>query len=249
MKLWDSLFPKPGVDSPPGVRQPLRLLAIRVVTAAIARLPRWMQARPRVVAFRTRLEKGRLWRTDILAWRVFQARQIGMVVGRNCRLYSLNVSSEAELVELGDNVIVSGEVRFVTHDGAIFTALEKFPQVNGSYGKIRIGNRCFIGLGAIIMPGVELGDNCIVAGGAVVTDSFSANSVVAGNPATYVCPTSMYLELKRHSPGTIYDERFPFPSKMPPDLLRAAMDNVAFRPPRRRDSQHGPAAPPLRALS
>jgi hypothetical protein len=172
-----------------------------------------------------------------------------MKVGHSCRLYSLNVSSEAELVELGDNVIVSGDVRFVTHDGAIFTALEKFPAVNGSYGRIRIGNRCFIGLGAIIMPGVELGDNCIVAAGAVVTDSFAANAVIAGNPATFVCPTSMYLELKRHNPGTIYDERFAFPLKMPPDLLRDKMEDVAFRPTRRRDSRHGPTSPPLRALS
>jgi hypothetical protein len=166
---------------------------------------------------------------------------MGMRVGERCRLYSLNVAAEAELVELGDDVIVSGEVMFVTHDGAIFVSPELFPNANNHYGRIRIGNGCFIGMRAIIMPGVELGEKCIVAAGAVVMDSFAAGSVVAGNPATYVCPTSIYLQLKRHAPGTVYDEEWAYPKKYPPALLAARMADVPFKVPRRRTAQR-PAA-------
>ena len=49
-----------------------------------------------------------------------------------------------------------------------------------------IGKMCFIGAQAIIMPGVSVGDHCIVGSGAVVTKDVPSNSVVAGNPATVI---------------------------------------------------------------
>jgi acetyltransferase-like isoleucine patch superfamily enzyme len=232
-----SAFAKPLVHQPPGVREPLRLCVIRALRALITALPTSSaQSGGRLRAFAERLELAELWRTDLLAWRVRRGRQMGMKIGNGCRMYSLNIASEGELIEIGDNVIVSGEVMFVTHDGAICTVLEKFPDLNGHYGRIRIGDRCFIGMRAIIMPGVQLGENCIVAAGAVVTDSFAANSVIAGNPASYACPTSMYMELKRHSPATIYDAAHPFPLPLPADLLRATMEEVPFKVPRRREA-------------
>ncbi len=50
-------------------------------------------------------------------------------------------------------------------------------------GKVRIGNRCWIGAKAIILKDVELGDDCVVAAGALVTRSVGAGQVVAGVPA------------------------------------------------------------------
>lgn len=50
--------------------------------------------------------------------------------------------------------------------------------------QVKIGNYCWIGMGAIILPGVELGDFCIVAAGAMVTKSFPEGyCVIGGNPA------------------------------------------------------------------
>ena len=235
-----SAFDKPRVHQPPEMYQPFRLFVIRVLRRLLGLLPQsWIEKGSGLAAFSTRLKMGDLRRTDGLAYRVERARQMGMKVGEGCRLYSLHVTSEGELVELGDNVIVSGEVMFITHDGSVYTAREKFPDVNGHYGRIRIGSNCFIGMRATIMPGVELGDRCVVAAGAVVMDSFPANSVIAGNPATYVCPTTMYMELKRHSPATMYDAAYAFPLKMPPELLAARMADVPFKAPRRRASEVG----------
>lgn len=50
----------------------------------------------------------------------------------------------------------------------------------------RIGKNCFIGAHAIIMPGVVIGDECIVGSGAVVTRDVLSHSVVVGNPAKVV---------------------------------------------------------------
>lgn len=50
-----------------------------------------------------------------------------------------------------------------------------------------IGNKCWIGMNAIILPGVKLGDNIIVGAGSVVTKSFpDGNIVIAGNPAKII---------------------------------------------------------------
>lgn len=52
---------------------------------------------------------------------------------------------------------------------------------------IRLGNHCWIGMGAIVLPGVELGPRTSVGANAVVTCSFpEGNCVLAGNPAKIV---------------------------------------------------------------
>ena len=51
-------------------------------------------------------------------------------------------------------------------------------------GPLRIGSFCWLGMGAVVLPGVELGDFTVVGAGAVVTRSFPAGyCVLAGNPA------------------------------------------------------------------
>lgn len=52
--------------------------------------------------------------------------------------------------------------------------------------KVVIGNNVWIGTGVNIMPGVHIGENAVIAGGAVVTKDVPANTVIGGNPAKVI---------------------------------------------------------------
>lgn len=48
---------------------------------------------------------------------------------------------------------------------------------------MKIGNRVWIGSGAIILPGITIGDGSIIGAGSVVTKDVAENTIVAGVPA------------------------------------------------------------------
>jgi acetyltransferase-like isoleucine patch superfamily enzyme len=85
-------------------------------------------------------------------------------------------------VEFGKNVWIGPKVSIISmnHDANEYTKYIKTEP-------IRIGDNCWIGAGAIILPGVQLGNHVIVGAGAVVTKSFTQNNIaIAGNPAKVI---------------------------------------------------------------
>jgi maltose O-acetyltransferase len=59
---------------------------------------------------------------------------------------------------------------------------------------VRIGDGCWIGAGAILLPGVTVGPGCVVAAGAVVRDSCEPQGLYAGVPAVRVRPVESGIE-------------------------------------------------------
>lgn len=59
-------------------------------------------------------------------------------------------------------------------------------RTRGLYLDTRVGERCFVGARSMLLPGVQVGDGCIVAAGAVVTKDVPSHCIVAGNPARVV---------------------------------------------------------------
>ena len=108
-------------------------------------------------------------------------RKHGVKIGSKCLIYSNILTSDSYLIEIKDGVCISIDVQFVTHD---FSIKKVLPDKANLFGKIIIGNNCFIGERSTLLYGVELADNIIVAAGSVVTKSFSeSNIIIGGNPA------------------------------------------------------------------
>jgi acetyltransferase-like isoleucine patch superfamily enzyme len=101
----------------------------------------------------------------------------GMDIGSGCRI-SLTATldkTNPRGVHIGAETDISSRVDIMAHDS-----------VHIQHVDTRIGERCHIGVGAVIYPGVKVGDGCIVAPGAVVTRDVAAGCVVVGNPARVV---------------------------------------------------------------
>ncbi|MBY5377327.1 hypothetical protein HFN07_28555 [Rhizobium leguminosarum] len=80
---------------------------------------------------------------------------------------------------MGDEVFIADQVIIRDWDGhTIVGRPDKAP--------IRIGNHVWIGMRAVILKGVTIGDGAVVAAGAIVTKDVPPGAVVAGNPAKVV---------------------------------------------------------------
>jgi acetyltransferase-like isoleucine patch superfamily enzyme len=124
------------------------------------------------------------------------ARSVGVRIGNNVRFYGMRsstFSSEPWLVSIGDNVYVTAGVCFITHDGGALVLRKEVPDLDWA-APITIGNDVYIGLRSLILPGVSIGDRCIIGAGSVVTKSIPSNSVAAGVPARVIETTDEYLE-------------------------------------------------------
>lgn len=100
---------------------------------------------------------------------------------------------------LDTNKIIIGENAVIAPDVKIYTAFHPI-KVNERFKKdengkeylvtaalpVIIGNNVWIGGGTIILPGVKIGDNCVIGAGSVVTKSIPDNSVAFGNPCRVI---------------------------------------------------------------
>ncbi len=111
-------------------------------------------------------------------------RNSGMKVGKGTNICCNIMTMEPFLVEIGNNVTISGNVKLVTHDNSVSKLRVGEADV---FGRIVIGDNCFVGQNSIIMYGVELANNIIIAAGSVVCNSFTeSNIIIGGNPARII---------------------------------------------------------------
>ena len=97
--------------------------------------------------------------------------------------------SHCYLISIGDHCGFAPDVKLIAHDGSTKRMELGFSRV----GRIQIGEYCYFGHSAIILPGVKIGPNAIVGAGAVVAKDVPPNSVAVGNPARVICSLDEYL--------------------------------------------------------
>lgn len=128
--------------------------------------------------------------------RLKRALADGMTMGTGCRILApVYFGTEPWLISIGNDVSISANTEFTTHDGGTW-AFRRRPGFEDvvKYGRITIKDNVMIGISVIIMPGVTIGPNAVVGAGSVVTKDVPPGVVVAGNPARVICTVDEYAQ-------------------------------------------------------
>ena len=97
--------------------------------------------------------------------------------------FNLTLVDDGEIF-VGDFTMLAPNVILATAGHPILPALrEKAFQYNAP---VHIGKNCWIGAGAIVLPGVSIGDNSVIGAGSVVTKDIPAGVVAVGNPCRVI---------------------------------------------------------------
>ena len=107
----------------------------------------------------------------------------GIRIGNNVGIGEYAYLGGAGGLEIGDDCIV-GQYLSCHPENHNYEHLNLLIRHQGVNRKgIKIGRNCWIGSKVTVLDGVEVGEGSIIAGGAVVTKSFPANSIIGGVPA------------------------------------------------------------------
>ena len=124
--------------------------------------------------------RSRLWGLygGLYPW--YLRSHFGMDIGRNviiARTVHLDKNINPKGIHIGDNTWLLRNAMVLAHDYC------RGEDGTGKRFNTYIGKNCVIGVNSIVLPGVKIGDHCVVAAGSVVTKDVPSNSLVAGNPA------------------------------------------------------------------
>lgn len=107
---------------------------------------------------------------------------INIKVGKNVFINHACTFMDRGTITIGDNVLIGPKVSLITtnHD---LDPTKRNVLINKA---IKIENNVWIGANAVVLPGITIGENSIVAAGSVVTKDVPKNTIVAGNPAKFI---------------------------------------------------------------
>jgi acetyltransferase-like isoleucine patch superfamily enzyme len=159
-------------------------------------------------------------------WAAYLRKHGGIhAMGEHCSIQTNVIISDPAYLRMGNNVRMSG-CKLFGHDGSINMINRALGLSLDSVGKIEIGDNVTIGEGSVLYPGVTIGSNVIILGGAHVSCDVPCGMVYGGVPAKAVCTFDEFVERKvvRHntfpwqdliaSRGTAFD------AALEPELVR-----------------------------
>jgi acetyltransferase-like isoleucine patch superfamily enzyme len=107
-----------------------------------------------------------------------------IIIGNNVSTNNNIMLCAANYIKIGDDTLIGQYVTIMDHE-AHGVAPNKRREV-GEIGKVIIGKNVWLGNNVVILKNSEIGDNSIVAAGAIVSGKFPANVIIGGLPAKII---------------------------------------------------------------
>jgi len=128
---------------------------------------------------------------------------VGIKINGTPRFIAYSVKfDDFALITLGDRLVISSKVIFLTHDYSFTSSLisigEKPETDIGLLGPITIGDNVFIGINSILLPGTTIGNNVIIGAGSVVRGKVPDYSIISGNPALVIGDIRQHAKKLKH---------------------------------------------------
>src|SRR5690606_24110717 len=104
----------------------------------------------------------------------------------NCSIYDGSLITLSAPVVIGENTAIAYNVTLLTSAnprGPLNKLIKLYPKI---VAPINIGSNSWLGAGSIVLPGITIGDFCVIAAGSVVTKDVPDYTVVAGVPAKII---------------------------------------------------------------
>lgn len=122
----------------------------------------------------------------VIASTSFSNPGVGIQIGNNVGIGEFAYLGGAGGLEIGDDCII-GQYLSCHPENHNFADNNELIRLQGVSQKgIKIGTNCWIGSKVTILDGVEIGENSVIAAGAVITKSMPANSIIGGVPARMI---------------------------------------------------------------
>ena len=130
---------------------------------------------------------------------VLEQQSARIVIGSRTHIGGGTVVAAAGLIEIGDDVLVAFDAVIVDHNSHALKFRERRNDVRDwirekkdwshvAIAPVKISNKAWIGMRAIVLKGVTIGEGAVVGAGSVVTSDVPAWTIVGGNPARVIRP-------------------------------------------------------------
>lgn len=118
---------------------------------------------------------------------------IKLKFGKNVQLNDYVHIVAMHKIIIGDNVLMASHIYISDNSHGSYKGDEKdsspeTPPTERLYSTspVKIGNKCWIGEGVVIMPGVEIGEGCVIGAHSIVNKSIPPKTIAVGAPAKVV---------------------------------------------------------------
>lgn len=89
-------------------------------------------------------------------------------------------------ISIGNNVLIGPNVMIYSQNHRIESKVLPFNQQGYNYKEVEIGDNVWLAANVIVLPGVRIGNNVVVAAGSVVTKDIPSNKLFGGTPAKQI---------------------------------------------------------------